>query len=200
MDTALVALIAGTGWSSGINLYLVTLAVGLAGRAGVVAVPDALVRTDVLIVAGVLVALEFVVDKVPYLDSVWDAIHTVVRPLGAAALGAVLSGDADSVVAAIGSGGLATVAHVAKATTRAAVNASPEPVTNIVVSLVEDGLVLGVVFLAVAAPVAALALVLVLVIGGGALTVLVMGRARRALRRARERRRQRSARGGVGAR
>lgn len=188
MDAALAALIAATGWSSGVNVYLSLLVVGLAGRAEVVAVPEVLTRTDVLIVAGVLVAVEFVADKVPYFDSFWDLVHTIVRPVGGAALGAVLSGEADTVVAAVAAGGLAIASHVAKATTRAAVNASPEPLSNLVVSVTEDGLVLGVLWLAVAAPVLSLVLVAVLVVGGGALTVAVFGRARRALRARRERR------------
>lgn len=193
MDAGLAALIAGSGWSAGINLYLVTLALGLAGRAEVIAVPDTLTRTDVLVVAGVLVALEFVVDKVPYLDSLWDAIHTVVRPVGAAALGAVLSGESTTVVAALTSGGLATASHVAKATTRAAVNASPEPVSNIVLSITEDVGVLAMLLLAVVAPVIALAAVVLLVIAGTALTAALLSRARRMLARRRERREKRAA-------
>jgi hypothetical protein len=90
---------------------------GFAGRAGWADIPEVLTRTDVMILSGVLFAVEFLVDKVPYLDSVWDAIHTVVRPLGAAALGLVLSGEATSVgtaVAALVAGALALDAHVAK--------------------------------------------------------------------------------------
>ena len=188
MDAALAALIAATGWSSGVNVYLSMLVVGLAGRAEVITVPAAMTRTDVLIAAGILVAVEFVADKVPYFDSFWDLVHTIVRPVGGAALGAVLSGEADTVVAAVAAGGLAIASHVAKATTRAAVNASPEPVSNLLVSLTEDGMVLGVLWLAVAAPVLSLLVVAVLVIGGAALTVAVFGRARRALRARRERR------------
>ena len=188
MDAALAALIAATGWSSGVNVYLSVLVVGLAGRAEVITVPAAMTRTDVLIAAGILVAVEFVADKVPYFDSFWDLVHTIVRPVGGAALGAVLSGEADTVVAAVAAGGLAIASHVAKATTRAAVNASPEPVSNLLVSLTEDGMVLGVLWLAVAAPVLSLLVVAVLVIGGAALTVAVFGRARRALRARRERR------------
>ncbi len=188
MDAALAALIAATGWSSGVNVYLSMLVVGLAGRAEVITVPAAMTRTDVLIAAGILVAVEFVADKVPYFDSFWDLVHTIVRPVGGAALGAVLSGEADTVVAALAAGGLAIASHVAKATTRAAVNASPEPVSNLLVSLTEDGMVLGVLWLAVAAPVLSLLVVAVLVIGGAALTVAVFGRARRALRARRERR------------
>jgi hypothetical protein len=91
------------------------------GRIGLAEVPDALLRTDVLVIAGVIFALEFVVDKVPWLDSAWDAFHTAIRPLGAAAIGLLLTGEAETwqqVGAALGAGGLATAAHAAKATTR----------------------------------------------------------------------------------
>jgi hypothetical protein len=127
-------IIAGSGWASGINLYLVTLLLGIAGRIGWSDIPEVLTRTDVMIVAGVLFGIEFFADKIPYLDSVWDAIHTVVRPLGAAGLGAVIAGDSGSIGAALGAvvaGALALDAHTAKATTRVVANTSPEPVSNV---------------------------------------------------------------------
>jgi hypothetical protein len=193
VDVALVGLVAGSGWASGVNLYLVVLALGLAGRGGLIEVPTALTRTDVLLVAGILVALEFLVDKVPYLDSLWDVIHTVVRPLGAALVGLALTGDADSfdrAVAAFSAGGLATASHVAKATTRAAINTSPEPGSNIAVSLIEDGLVLAVVWFAINRPVLAIALVVTLLAAGTVLTIVLIGAARRGVRAWRERRRR----------
>ncbi len=162
-----LGLIAGSGWAAGLNLYLVGLLLGTAGRLGWADVPDVLSRPDVMIVSGLLFAVEFAADKIPYLDNVWDAIHTVVRPLGAAALGAVLAGDSESIGAALGaviSGTLALSAHSAKATTRAAVNTSPEPFSNIFLSLFEDGLVAGLVALALLFPWAAL--VVALVLGG----------------------------------
>ena len=185
-----IGLITGAGWASGINLYLVTLLLGVAGRAGWGDVPDVLTRADVMIVAGVLFALEFVVDKVPYLDNVWDAIHTVVRPLGAAALGAVVAGDSASIGAALGAavaGALALDAHAAKATTRVAVNASPEPVSNVAVSLFEDLSVAGLVVLAVTYPVITLVVVVVLVVAATTITVWLWRTARRAWRRLGER-------------
>lgn len=181
-----IGLVTGAGWASGINLYLVTLLLGVAGRAGWGDVPDVLTRADVMIVAGVLFALEFVVDKVPYLDNVWDAIHTVVRPLGAAALGAVVAGQSPSIGAALGAavaGALALDAHAAKATTRVAVNASPEPVSNVAVSLFEDLSVAGLVLLAVTYPLITLVIVIALVVAATTITVWLWRTARRAWRR-----------------
>ena len=94
-----IGLIAGSGWASGLNLYLVTLVLGMSGRLGWSDVPEVLTRTDVLITAAVLFFIEFAADKIPYLDNIWDAIHTVVRPLGAAALGYVIAGESGSMVA-----------------------------------------------------------------------------------------------------
>jgi hypothetical protein len=196
VDAALVALLAGSGWASGLNLYLVVLLLGLAGRTGLAEVPDALLRTDVLVIAGVVFALEFVVDKVPWLDSTWDAFHTAIRPLGAAAIGLLLTGEAETwqqVTAALGAGGLATAAHVAKATTRVAVNTSPEPASNSVVSVAEDGLVTLVIALAIANPVLAIVVVLLLVAAGATITIVLWSAARRALARRRQRRAEQAA-------
>jgi len=176
-------LIAGSGWASGINLYLVTLMLGAAGRLGWADIPDVLTRLDVMIVAGVLFAVEFVADKVPFLDSVWDAIHTVVRPLGAAAIGAVVAGDSASIGAAVGatvSGLLALDAHAAKASTRVVVNTSPEPVSNIGLSLAEDVGVAGLVTLAVTYPIPTIIVVAILVVAATALTIWIWSTARQA--------------------
>lgn len=181
-----LGLVAGSGWASGLNLYLVSLLLGISGRVGWADVPSVLQRTDVMIASGVLFAVEFAADKIPYLDNVWDAIHTVVRPLGAAALGAVLAGESESIGTALGAivaGSLALSAHSAKATTRAAVNTSPEPFSNIVLSLFEDGLVAGLVALAVLYPWAALAVAIVLAILAIWLTVTLFGALRRLWRR-----------------
>lgn len=191
MDPGLIGLVAGSGWASGVNLYASVALLGIYGRLDLGPVPDALLRTDVLVISLVMFALEFVGDKIPYLDSFWDLGHTVIRPLGAAVLGAVLTGEADSWqqgLAALGSGGLATASHVAKATTRLAVNASPEPASNSLVSLLEDGLVVGVVWFAVTNPVLAIVLVVLLLIAGAVLTLTLLGAARRGLRARRERR------------
>jgi hypothetical protein len=177
-----VGLIAGSGWAAGINLYLVALLLGTAGRLGWADIPDVLTRLDVMIVAGVLYAIEFVADKVPFVDSVWDVIHTVIRPLGAAALGAVIAGESASIGTAIGAavaGALALDAHAAKASTRVVVNTSPEPVSNVGLSLVEDLGVAGLVTLAVTYPVPTIIVVAILVVAATALTIWIWRIARR---------------------
>lgn len=177
-----IGLLAGSGWAAGLNLYLVTFLLGLGGRLDWLEVPAVLVRTDVMIAAGILYAVEFLADKVPYLDNIWDAVHTIVRPVGAAALGYVIAGDSSSVAAAVGailSGSLALSAHSAKATTRAAVNTSPEPFSNIFLSVAEDGLVAGLIALAIANPAVTLLVVIVLAVGAIWLTVKLFGVVRR---------------------
>lgn len=149
--------ILASGWASGLNLYGTALLIGLAGRLGWADTPEAMQGTAVLAVLGVLFLVEFVVDKVPWLDSAWDVAHTVIRPLGGALLGGFLAHDAGSseVLAALLSGTFSLTAHSAKASTRAVANTSPEPVSNVALSLGEDGLVAGMVALALAYPVAA---------------------------------------------
>lgn len=185
-----VGVIAGSGWASGLNLYLATLMLGIAGRAGWADIPEVLTRTDVMIVAGVMFAVEFVADKVPFLDSLWDTIHTFIRPLGAAAVGAVIAGDSGSIGAAAGgilSGVLALDAHAAKASTRVMVNASPEPVSNIAVSFFEDFSVAALVALAVTYPLITIIVVALLVVAATALTIWLWRAVRRAWSRVRAR-------------
>ena len=175
------------GWASGVNAYLTVLVLSLAGRAGWGGVPDELQTDRVLIAALVLTAIEFVTDKVPYLDSAWDAVHTAVRPAIGSLLGLALAGEADAngfdeALAAGGSGALALVSHGVKAGLRLGINASPEPFSNILTSLIEDGLVTGVMLLAIDHPVPAAAIALVLLVSGVALVVLLMQRIRRAVR------------------
>ncbi len=168
--TSLLGLALGTSFAAGLNLYATVLTAGLLGRYGVVDLPtslDVLQNPVVLGVAALLFAVEFVADKVPWVDSLWDAIHTVVRPLAAAVLG--VAGFADlgqawQVAAALLAGGVALTSHSAKASTRAAVNASPEPFTNWTLSLVEDGLAVGLTWLAVTHPLITAGLVTVLLI------------------------------------
>ncbi len=185
-----ISIISGSGWASGINLYLVTLMLGIAGRSGWADIPEVLTRTDVMIVAGVLFAVEFLADKVPFLDSFWDTIHTFIRPLGAAAIGAVVAGDSASIGAALGAivaGLLALDAHSAKASTRLVVNTSPEPVSNAAVSLAEDTGVALLVTLAVTYPVITIIVVAILVVAATALTIWLWKSVRRAWRKVKER-------------
>jgi hypothetical protein len=191
----LIPLVFTAGWASGINPYLVVLLSGLAGRLADVPVPDALMRTDVLIAAAVLTAIDFVVDKTAYLDSTWDAVNTAIRPVAGAALALLISGEAttlqQAVLTAVG-GATALASHATKAGTRAAVNTSPEPVSNIVVSLLEDVAVLVVTVLAFVAPWVAAFIALALLVTGMAVVVLFW----RAIARYRRSRRERRTPGG----
>jgi hypothetical protein len=183
----LVPLVFSTGWASGVNAYLVVLVLGLADRFGHLdEIPDQLARTDVLVVAGILFAVEFVADKVPYLDSTWDAVSTVIRPAVAVALGALLAGqdpDASQLGYALLSGVTAFASHSVKAGSRLAVNTSPEPFSNIGMSLGEDVTVLGVVVLAINHPYAALAVTVTLLVVGLVALYVAMRLVRRGWRR-----------------
>jgi Domain of unknown function (DUF4126) len=174
------------GWASGISAYGVVLITGLIGRLGWADTPEVLQRTDVLVVAAALTLIELVADKIPYLDSAWDSVHTVVRPLIAAVVGALIAADADTTAeawAAAGTAAVAFLSHVAKTGLRLAVNASPEPVTNVGVSAAEDATVLGVVMLAWQYPWAAAAIAFVLLIVGLGLAAFLFTRVRRGWRR-----------------
>jgi hypothetical protein len=147
--------IAGSGWASGLNVYATVLLLGLAGRLGWAETPTQMQTTPVLVVAGVLYAIEFVVDKIPYLDNIWDSAHTFIRPLGAAWIAGLMAGDTtwtSKPVAALTAAAFSLSSHGAKATTRAAVNVSPEPFSNIFLSLAEDGFVAAMVGLALSQP------------------------------------------------
>ena len=190
--TDLVPWVFTAGWASGVNAYAVVLVLGLLGRfAGVDAVPVALQRTDILLGAAILYGLEFVVDKIPWLDSTWDAVHTAIRPTLGAAIGLLLVGDASSVEQALAAtaGGLSALAsHAVKAGMRAAVNTSPEPASNVALSVAEDVTVAGLITLAVAAPWVAAGIAATLLLAGVVIMVAVVSR----IRRFRERRRRRA--------
>ena len=162
--TQLVAIAAALGWASGLRLYAVVFLTGLAGWLGWVALPGdlhVLAHPVVIGAAGLMLFLEFFVDKIPGLDSVWDAVHTFVRiPAGAALAGAVFGGDQASWVtaAALMGGTLAATSHAAKMTTRASANTSPEPFSNIALSLLGDGAVPAMLWLSWAHPVISLVL------------------------------------------
>lgn len=192
---SVLPLVFTSGWASGINAYAVVFLLGLMGATGISdEVPPALERTDVLVVAGVLFLCEAVADKIPYVDTAWDAVHTAIRPVAGAVVAALLAGHNGSLpelaAGAVG-GTTALVSHLVKAGLRMGVNTSPEPASNIVVSLAEDIGVSGVIVLALFHPVPA-AVVAATLLALGTMTVFfVMSRIRRYWRRWRERRRQR---------
>jgi hypothetical protein len=174
------------GWASGISAYATVLLLGIIGRTGLAEVPDLLTRTDVMVVAGVLTAVELVADKIAWLDSAWDGVHTFVRPVVAAGLGAVLAGQAETLEqagAAALAAAVALLTHAGKAGLRLGVNASPEPVTNVAVSSAEDVSVAGVLLLATQAPWLAAAVAMLLLAATLGLVVWLWSRIRRGLRR-----------------
>jgi hypothetical protein len=166
MGIELVPWVFTTGWASGVNAYATVLVLGLLGRyADVAQIPDSLTRTDVLIAAAILFALEFVTDKIPYVDSLWDAVHTLIRPTVGAVLAALLASNDTTLSQALAAstGGLVALAsHLAKAGVRAAVNTSPEPASNVIVSSGEDISVVALIALATAHPWASAAIAAVL--------------------------------------
>jgi hypothetical protein len=188
----LLPLVFSSGWASGVNAWLVVLVLGIADRlVGFEQVPDALGRWEVLAVAGLLYAVEFVADKVPWVDSAWDVVSTVVRPAMGTGLGLLLTGDApthDQVVAAATGGGAALVSHLLKAGIRAGINTLPEPFSNILLSLTEDATVVTVVTLAVFHPWVALGVALVIWVAAAVVLVVALRSVRQALHRRRERR------------
>ena len=177
--THLLALAAALGWASGLRLYAVVFFTGLAGAMGWVPLPAGLQGLQhplVLGAAGLMLAVEFFADKVPGLDSLWDGLHTFLRiPAGAALAGAVFGGDqaAWATAAALLGGTLAATSHVAKATTRAAVNTSPEPFSNIALSLLGDATVPAMLWLSVNHPLWFGAALAVAVVVGLVLTVVL---------------------------
>jgi heme exporter protein D len=183
-----------TGWTSGINAYLCVLMLGLLSRFGdVAAIPAGLGRTEVLVIAGAMFAIEAVVDKIPYLDSGWDAISTVLRPTVGAVLGLLISGDgsnAQQALMAVTGGGTALLSHLTKSSLRLAVNSSPEPASNIVASTSEDLAVAGVTALVAFHPWVAFGITLALLVVGVVLAVVLARSIRRGYRRWRDHRRR----------
>jgi len=168
--TQLVAIAAALGWASGLRLYAVVFITGLAGWLGWIALPGdlhVLANPIVLGASGLMLLIEFFVDKIPGLDSLWDMVHTFVRiPAGAALAGAVFGGDPASWItaAALMGGTLAATSHAAKMTTRASANTSPEPFSNIALSLLGDGAVPVMLWLSWAHPVVALVVLAAVVV------------------------------------
>jgi hypothetical protein len=155
LDTPqLVAIAAALGWASGLRLYAVLFLVGMAGRMGWVDLPHGLQLLQhplMLTASGVMLLVEFFADKIPGVDTLWDLLHTLLRiPAGAALAAAVFGADqaTAATVAALLGGTLAATSHLTKATARAAVNTSPEPFSNIGLSLLGDAAVPGALWLA----------------------------------------------------
>jgi hypothetical protein len=194
-----VSLIFTSGVASGVNCYAVVLVLGLLGRFGHIAsIPPVLERPSVLAAAAVLFFGQFVVGKIPVLDSVWDVVHTAVRPVVGGAVAVVMAQQAHaSPTATIGAaalgGGTALASHVVKTGMRVGVNASPEPFSNIIASLGEDLGVTGLVSLAVFHPVAAAVVAAVILVMGIALFAVLASWIRRGWQRRRDARRQRRA-------
>ncbi len=170
----------GLAVASGLSLYGAVFVSGLAIRLGWIhldptwASLSVLADPVVLGVSGVLLAIEFLADKILVVDSLWDAVHTVIRPVGGALLASRALGElspAAEVLALLLLGGATLATHAAKASTRLVVNASPEPVSNVIISLAENGLVVGAVWMALAHPLLALGVGVVAVAAAVTLTV-----------------------------
>jgi len=171
-----LALLMGVSWASGINLYAVLLVLGWGGSTGHIDLPSELsVLEDPLVIAaaGIMYFVEFFADKIPGIDSVWDAIHTFIRIPAGAMLAAGTVGDvtpALEIAAGILGGSIAATSHTTKASTRLLINTSPEPVSNWSASLSEDLLVLGGLWTALNYPLVFLVLFIVFI----ALTIWVL--------------------------
>ena len=160
----------GFSFAAGLNLYATVAILGLASRFDWVALPPQFKVFDNDIVIGaaiVMYIIEFVADKIPWVDSIWDGVHTVIRPIGGALIAVATLGHASPTVqglVALLGGSLAAGSHFTKAGTRAVANASPEPFTNWILSLSEDALVVGLGFMALKYPAAAALVVLICVV------------------------------------
>jgi len=178
--THLLAVAAALGWASGLRLYAVLFLTGLAGFLGWVDLPTGLrlLQNPVMLGAsGFLLFVEFFADKIPGVDTLWDAVHTLIRvPAGAALAASVFGMDQATWAtgAALLGGTLAATSHVAKATTRAAVNTSPEPFSNLALSFLGDAAVPGALWLAFAHPVVALIVLAIATLSMLAIIALLM--------------------------
>lgn len=181
----LISALLGVSFASGLNVYATVLAMGVLHRFGVLHLPptlDAVASTPILVVAAIMFAVEFVVDKVPYLDSIWDTVHTIVRPAAGAFLAFSMVGHVDpqwQILAALLGGSVAFTSHAAKASTRAAAHLSPEPFSNWILSLTEDAIAFVLVWLVGSHPLVGLAVALVLVVG----SILLVWKLSRVVRR-----------------
>lgn len=189
---SLLALAAALGWASGFRLYAVVFIVGIAGWIGWIPLPEGLQvlqHPALLATSGALLFVEFFADKIPGLDSLWDLVNSVIRiPAGAALAAGALGADSGTmaIVGALLGGSLAATAQAAKTTSRAAINTSPEPFSNVAMSLLEDGLVIGIVWLATNEPLMFGGVVVVAVLVMWVTTWLLFKFLRAALRRLRD--------------
>ncbi|MEV4998658.1 DUF4126 domain-containing protein [Streptomyces niveus] len=192
---SVLPLVFTSGWASGINAYAVVLLFGVFGATGLTdEVPESLQRTDVLVVVGVLFVCEAVADKIPYVDSIWDTAHTVIRPVSGAVVAALLAGQSGSlpeIAAGAVGGSTALMSHLVKAGTRMAVNTSPEPFSNIAVSTAEDLGVAGIITFAIFHPLAAAIVAGGLLLLGIVIIVFLAAKIRNFRRRKAERRARR---------
>jgi hypothetical protein len=170
MDAITLGRTLGFSFAAGVNLYATVAILGLASRYGWVELPPQFQVFDNQVVIGaaiVMYVVEFFADKIPYLDSAWDLIHTLIRPVGGALIAVATLGDAsptvEGLVALLG-GTVAAGSHLTKTSTRAVANASPEPVSNWFLSIGEDLFVVGLGYLALAHPIAALVVAIVLIV------------------------------------
>jgi Domain of unknown function (DUF4126) len=178
-------------FASGLNIYATVAVIGLCSHFGLVSLPEQFRVFDNPVIIGaalVMYAVEFVADKIPWFDSLWDAVHTVVRPIGGALVAIVALGDASpamkTLVALLG-GSVAMATHLTKAGTRAAANTSPEPFSNWILSFGEDALAVGISYAALQHPVLALTIALVLLVVILALASVIIRGVRRRFSRAR---------------
>ncbi|MEI8348972.1 MAG: DUF4126 domain-containing protein [Candidatus Omnitrophota bacterium] len=165
-----VGVLLGSSWASGINLYMTVAGLGIAQRMHWINLPgemNVLGNPLIILVAAAMYVVEFVADKIPLFDSVWDSVHTFIRPVGAAALGYMATsniGPAAQIPVALVSGAVSLDAHLTKATSRVAVNSTIPLGVNSVVSLGEDAFVLGVLYLIIKHPVIAAISVILFII------------------------------------
>ena len=185
MSLHLIGLALGASFAAGLNLYATVATLGLLQRLGVVTLPPPLQPLAHPVVIGValfLYVIEFFADKIPYVDTAWDTLHTFIRPPAAAILAyAAVAGVPEPwrIVAALVAGGVALTSHGTKTTTRAAVNTSPEPISNWILSVAEDGVAISLTWLAVAHPVLTLGIVTALL----AISIWILMRVLRYFRR-----------------
>ena len=181
----------GFSLAAGVNLYATVAILGLAARYGWVALPDQFqaFNNDIVIGAAItMYVVEFFADKIPYFDSLWDAIHTAIRPIGGALIAVTTLGDASpttKVLVALLGGAVAASSHLTKTSTRAAANTSPEPFSNWILSLGEDVFAVGLGYTALAHPVIALAIAVVVLVLIAVFAVVIVRTVRRWLRRRR---------------